>query len=184
MKSKENKFLKVNDGVVLDEFLDAVAVKLDKEFEAAGLHALLTSGIRTAEDQLRIIRQYLKQEGLHTTYPDAMSCKVTDQVTLNNEIVYVWQKAWSNLLNVGVIINPPLRAKLLMDYFVSAGVNRKGHIYEQTAHASKKCLDIGGAKNGINDEMAVLEKAMKNIPEIISLVKERKNNCAHINLKR
>lgn len=181
MKSKENKFLKVKDGVVLDEFLDGIAVKLDKEFELAGLKATLTSGIRTPEDQLRIIRQYLKQENLHVKYSEAMSCNVNDKDQHGN---YKWQMAWSNLLNVGVIINPPLRAKLLMNYFNSAGVNRNGDVFEQTAHASKKCLDIGGAGNGINDEMAVLEKAKTNIPEIVSLVPERKNNCAHINLKR
>lgn len=184
MTAKDNKFLKVNSNVVLNPLIEKVVIALDSHFEKAGLKAVVTSGVRTADDQLRIIRQFLVSKQLGTKYQEALTGLVTDTTTLNGEVVYVWQMGWSALLNAGIIINPPLRAKLLMDYFNVHKHNRKGDFFEQTAHASGVCVDIGGGADGLNNEVAVIEEAKKDIPEISSWVIERNNNCLHLNLKK
>jgi hypothetical protein len=179
MSAKDNKFLKVNSNVVLNPLIEKVVCALDKHFEKANQKALVTSGVRTPVDQLRIIRQYLVSEKLASKYPEALTGEVTDKVGEN----YVWQMGWSALLNHGIIINPPLKAKLLMNYFNASGVNRIGDYFNQTAHSNGACVDIGGGANGLNDELAVVSEAKKEIPEIVNWVIERNNNCLHLNLK-
>lgn len=181
MDAKENKFLKVNSNVVLNDLIEKVVVALDKHFEKANLKAVVTSGVRTAEDQLRIIRQYLNSTKLSVKYPEALTGHATDKLPNGD---YIWQMGWSALLNSGIIINPPLRAILLMNYFNAKNVNRKGDYFEQTAHASGVCVDLGGGGNGLNDELAVIQEAAKEIPEIVSWVIERNNNCLHLNLRK
>lgn len=180
MSVKDNKFLIVLDHVVLTTTIEPVIIALDKYFEEANLKAFVTSGLRDAEDQLRIIRQYLKSKGLHLKYSNAMIGKATDKLP-NGE--YIWQMGWSALLNAGIIINPPLQAVLLMDYFNAKGINRKGDTFNQTPHATGKPFDIGGGADGLNNEIAVIEKAKKDIPSIVGWVIERNNNCLHVDCK-
>ena len=184
---KDNIYLTVGKNAVLTPHMEEMAVALEPRFAAKQLFATITSGVREPEDQLRIIRQYITSKGLDKKYPDAMVCKVTDTVTINYEgkplIVYVWQMAWSNLLNIGVIINPPAQAKLLMDYINAAGKNRKGDIFEPSIHFKKKAMDIGGGGNGVNDEAAIIQEAIKDkVPGLVSVVIEHNNNCVHINI--
>jgi len=95
--------------------------------------------------------------------------------------LYVWQMAWSNLLNVGVIINPPYPAKVLMDY-IRNGVNRKGATINQTPHASGIAFNIGGGANGITDEaIPVKDAADSKMPGLLNYLLERENNAIHCN---
>lgn len=183
MGSKENRFLIVSKNVVLTPTIENVIVKLDKFFQVKQKRSIVTSGLRTPEDQLRIIRNYLKLKSLNTVYSGSMLCKVTDKTVLNGEEIYSWQMGWSALLNAGIIINPPYQAKLLMDYVNVAGKNRKGDVFNQTPHANGVCFDIGGDANGINDELKIIQEAKPRIPELINVVVERANNCLHIDCK-
>jgi hypothetical protein len=177
----KNKWLTVNPNVKLTPSITPVIIGLDKYFEEAELKAVVTSGLRDANDQLRVIRQYLTMKGLDKKYPHAMACRVDDFA--NNE--YAWQMAWSNLLNIGVIINPPLKAVCLMDYKNKHGVNLKGYEFRQTPHATGTAFNIGGASNGIADELKVIEKAAKDVKlGIVSFLAERENNALHINVKK
>lgn len=180
MNAKDNKFLKVNSNVVLNPLIEKVVVELDKHFDKANIKAVVTSGVRTPDDQLRIIRQYLNSNKLAVKYPEALSGDANDKLPDGN---YIWQMGWSALLNSGIIINPPFRAILLMNYFNASGKNRKGEYFNQTAHASGVCVDLGGGANGLNDELAVVSEAKAEIPEIIDWVVERNNNCLHLNIK-
>jgi hypothetical protein len=183
MESKKNEYLKVQSNVVLDDFLDGVLVKLEKKCKEKNVRMICTSGIRTEEDQLRIIRNELKKRKLDVKYPEAMSGAASETIQLNGETVYKWQMGWSALLNVNFIVNPPLKAKVLMNYINASGVNRKGSYIEPSIHFKKLALDFGGGANGINDETAFIQEVMPDIPEIVSIVPERNNNCVHINLR-
>ena len=178
MSAKNNKWLIVNEGVALTASIEPVIVALDKYFEKHNLKAFVTSGLRDPKDQLNVIRQYLRRKGLDVKYPDAMACAVEDK---NADGSYVWQMAWSNLLSVGLIINPPLRAICLMDY-IRNGKNRKGQWINQTPHASGKSFDIGGGANKIFDEAVVLDEALGEgqIPGLKGILKEGENNAIHI----
>lgn len=177
--SRNNKWLVIKPTVVLTPIIDEQLVLMDKEFEKAKLVAYCTSGLRNEEAQLKTIRNYLTSKGLAAKYPAAMTCKVTDKLP---DGTYVWQMAWSNLLNIKVIINPPIAAKCLMDYFNSKGQNRKGAVINQTPHASGIAYNIGGSGNGVTDEAAVIQKAFAaKIPGLLSFLVERENNAVHCN---
>lgn len=170
------KFLTINPGVILTPIIEPVIYLLDPYFEKANLKAVVTSGLRDAYKQLEVIRQYLKMKGLDTKYPDAMVCKPQEEVAG----VYKWQMAWSNLLNVGVIINPPLAATCLMDSLRPNGTNRKGTLINQTPHARGTAFNIGAGANGVADETIVLQKALNDkLPGLAGFLAERENNALH-----
>lgn len=181
----DNKYLiaKPGSNIKMTPKVEPIVIRLDKYFEQAGLMAYITRVLSDADDQLAIIRKYLIITGLDKKYPDAMYCKVYDKV--GND--YVWQMAWSNLLNVGIIINPPLEAVCLMDY-IRNKVNRKGMIIRQTPHVHGGCFDVGGRGEPdaedptIKDEAVVLNKAKADGVPILILL-EHKNNCCHCDVK-
>lgn len=179
MGAKDNKWLIVKESVILTPTIEPVIVALDAYFEKHKLKAYVTSGLRDADDQLRVIRSYLIKKGLDKKYPDAMTCNVEDKSSDGN---YKWQMAWSNLLNVGVIINPPIAAKVLMNY-LSNGINKIGKIINQTPHATGRAFNIGGGDNGVMDEAAVIQDALneKKIPALKDYLCERENNALHCN---
>lgn len=175
-----SKFLVVPASVVLTPVIAPVIEALDKYFEEANLKAVVTSGLRNSQDQLRIIRQYLVSKGLSEKYPEAMSCELQDKGPDGH---FKWQMAWSNLLNIGVIINPPVQARVLMDY-VKAGRNLKGSNIPASSHFRGTAFDIGGSHNSIQDEAAVVARAHADgIPGLVSYLPERENNAIHCNCK-
>lgn len=179
--SLNNKFLKVGSNVILTPIIDAVITKLDSYFEKCP--ATVTSGLRDAERQLKVIGSYLKSKGLISKYPDFDKWKPTD-LDPNNKGQYIWQVAWSNLLNIGLIINPPLQAKCLSDYYRN-GKNLKGTIINQTPHARGTAFNIGGSSNGPSDEAQCLEKAViEKVPGLVSYLLERENNAIHVNCRK
>lgn len=179
MTSKDNKWLIVKESVILTPVIERVIVSLDKYFEKHKLKAYVTSGLRDANAQLIVIKSYLKKKGLDGKYPQVMICKVEDKLPSGE---YVWQMAWSNLLNIGVIINPPIAAKCLMNYINKSGKNRIGSIISQTPHASGTAFNVGGGDNGIMDELAVLTDAKNDkLAGLKDFLAERENNALHVN---
>ncbi len=178
MSYLQNKFLICNDGVRMTPKAEKVIIALDAYFERANLKARVTRVLSTPDDQLRIIRNYLVKKGLDKKYPVAMICGLMDK----KDGIYAWQMAWSNLLNVGIVINPPLAAKCLMDYKRN-GVNKKGQIINQTPHVKGDCFDIGGAGGDdatIADELVVMRQAEKDkLPGLKYILPEHGNNCIH-----
>lgn len=185
MKAYSNKWLTVSSNVILTETCDPVIVALDSHFESARVKARVTSCLRTPDSQLAIIRNYMRSKGLDEKYPVGMSCGIDEVIRWNNpdsgqlEEVYGWQPAWSKLLNIGVIINPPLPARVLMDYY-RRGDNRKGAIIQPSPHFRGTAFDIGGAANGIDDELTVVAAAYKlGVKGFINYLPEHDNNAIH-----
>jgi hypothetical protein len=184
MKSAfENRFLKVNKTVILTRAIEPVIMALDAYFEKAGKTAYVTSGLRDSSTQLSIIRGYLAKTGMDKFYPDAMSCQLNDKKQFGTDIIYVWQLAWSALLSKGIIINPPLPAKCLMDY-VRDGKNKKGQVISSSPHFNGTAFDIGGGTDGIDgnvtSELKIITQALKdNLPGLKGFLPERNNNCVH-----
>lgn len=183
--SKNNKYLIVKEGVVLTAIIDKSIAAVDTFFKDCP--AFVVSGLRDAEHQLRIMRDYSVKLKIDKQYPAAMTCKVTDRIFLPSDLIeknqYVWQMMWSRLLHEGIIINPSLQSKLLLDYFGTdgKGKNRKGGIFPQSNHIAGKAYNVGGSKNGPNDEAACIDAAIKaKIGGIKSRTLERNNNCLHV----
>jgi hypothetical protein len=171
MKSSTNKYLTLAPNVILTDELDKVISSIDEYFSAHP--ETVTSGLRTSEDQLRIIRKYLVAKGLDKKYPEAMTCATKDKHTINDE--YVWQKGWSALLNVGVIINPPYGAICLMDYY-RRGKNKKGEYIGMSPHTKGQAFDLSGL-----DSIEIIKK-LKNLGKIRGYLEERENNCLHVDI--
>jgi hypothetical protein len=179
---KDNKWLIVNPGVKMTPAIEPGVIRLDKFFEEAQLRAHITSGLRDSVDQLNTILKYCKRYKIDTEFPEILTCKFNDKL-LKEPSLFAWQRPWSKLLNIGVIINPPLPAACLYDYINADGVNKKGRIIGHSPHYWGKAADCGGGvDHDITNELVVIEKALasKKIPGMKGIVKERKNNCVHI----
>jgi hypothetical protein len=182
--SRNNKHLRVREGVALTQRIDKVIAGLDPYFEKANVISYVTSGVRDAASQLRIIRAALINNKLADQYQEAFN-DLNSKMIFDGEEVYGWQPGWSKLLNIGYIVNPPLSAKVLMDYYRPGSTeNKKGKIIGPTPHASGGAFDIGGGANGLTDEFKVIKEAISDgFDGIKSYLLERNNNCLHVDCK-
>ena len=176
--SLENKYLKIADGVILTSQIDSVITRLDSYFKTAGMIRYVISGLREKTDQLRIIIDYANSYKLPVDYTKDDTEKKLDDGT------YVWQQTWSDLLDKGLLINPPNAAKCL-------GTYKHGQIIQPSSHFRGVAFDISGSKGNtpserastVDDELKVVLDAMAD-PKlgIRSYTVERANNCLHINV--
>ena len=179
MTAYDNKFLTVGkqSGVRLTPIIEPVIIALDKYFESDNLKASVTSGERTSGDQLRIIRNYAEKYGVSKEFPEILTCGVLDR---DETKLFKWQKAWSKLLNIGIIVNPPLPAVCLFDY-IRNGVNKKGQQIGASPHYYGKAFDIGGGfDHDPTNELEVIKKAMGKVKGLKGYLLERKQNCLHV----
>lgn len=186
MKSLENKWLIVRDSVKLTEHIDPVINALDSFFESFKLKSYVTSGLRTPEDQLRIIRSALVANRLADDYPEAFLGMDTRIPYHFDEIreIYGWQMGWSKLLSIGYIVNPPHDAIVLMDYIrPGSKENKKGKMIYQSPHTRGTAFDIGGGKDGVDNELEVIKAATGKIKGLRGYLLERNNNAIHVDVK-
>lgn len=175
-----NRFLLLKDNVILTEHIRPVISDLDEYFEKAKLTAWVTSGLRRPVDQLRIIRNELNSRGLSQFYQDAFE-DIGKKVQYEGEEVYSWQVAWSKLLSLGFVVNPPYPAVALMDYFrPGSDENRKGKVIGDSPHTRGTAFDIGGNKDGVQNEALVMRAAMGNVRGLKGYLIERNNNAIHV----
>lgn len=184
-ESLQNVFLRIAPKVILTKKTDECAVKLEAYFREAKHYAWVTSALRDSFNQLSLVREYMILHGLDKKYPNAMTCGLHDKVGSQ----YVWQMPWSELLNRGIVINPPLEAVVLMDYYgpTGTGSNKKGSTIGLTPHHTGMCLDIGGRNRGtptqdntIKDELPIIARAYAD-KVFRSFLPEHGNNAIHIN---
>lgn len=182
MGVEANKFLIVKRGVKLTPTIIPVIIALDKKFEEAGLKAYVTSGERTSEDQLTIIKKYAERyKQVQEEFPEIKTAQVLTKITLPDGIkVFSWQRAWSRLLSMSVIINPPVPANAMFDY-IRNGVNKKGQQIGYSPHYYGKAFDVGGGlDHDITNELKVIEAAFKEgIAGFKGYLAERANNAIH-----
>lgn len=183
--SYANKYLTIGQNVKLTPVIDPVISRLDRYFKDCP--AMVTSGKREPQDQLRIMRQYVQLLKLVNIYPEIFNTELKPETKLPNGD-YVWQLAWSRLLKEGIIINPCYSAKLLLDYFQIVNgkqQNMKGLVYPQSNHIPGNAFNVGGSTNGPQDEAACVQRAIDaGEPGIVNYVLERKNNTLHVNCKQ
>lgn len=189
--ARDDKYLLVRSGVVLNSALEESIANTRPYFEKAGLKAEVSSGIRTAEEQLRLIIKCAKEKGLTDLpgfkYGTANKLDSTKTIATPKDLltefkwarIFWWQIIWSTLLQKGVIINPAQDAIVLCDYFNKAGVNKRGQKLLQSTHTKGVAWDISGGNN-LDEVCKVVEEATKDPKtRIKSFVKEVVNNCCH-----
>jgi hypothetical protein len=184
MSATDNKFLRINPNVILTPIIEPVIVSLEAYFKEANKISYVTSGKRSPESQLTIIRNYLTSKGLASAHPEALGKNCMEKFTHEKYgSIYCWQLGWSKLLNIGVIINPPAAAACLMDY-IRNGINKKGLIINGSPHFNGTAFDVGGGPNGIADETEILKRALADrVPGLMNILPERENNANHCDCK-
>lgn len=186
MNSAGNEFLIVRNTVKLTPIIEPVICSLEEYFRKAGLISYVTSGLRNADDQIRIIRNELMRRKLHLHFQEAFHPDLKKTITWEGKLVYSWQPAWSKLLNAGFIVNPPYEAACLLDYYrPGSKVNKRGQLIGQTPHARGTAFDIGGGADGISQETAVIKQAIKDkVPGLKGVLPERNNNAIHVDCSK
>lgn len=141
-KEPINKYVIRKPIVIITPQIQKVLNELENYFEKADLKVFVTSGVRTAEDQLRIITNKAKKYGIDKKYPSILNATVED--------IDSWRDAWDELLNVkGFIVNPPKETKCKLG-------KRAGKTVYPSPHQQKKAFDLSGAP--IDSIKAVVKK--------------------------
>jgi len=187
-KSNENTWLMVAKNVVLTPIIDPKIAALDVWFRLKNCRAYVTSGLRDANKQLQIIREAAIARKLNDEYPDINSVMTLASVMqVGDKLIPAWIVAWSELLRMGFLVNPPKEAPCLFDYVhpKTGKIVKSGTVIHPSQHMRGTAFDIGG--NGeskdktIADEVVVIQEAFesKSIPGWVSYTIERENNAIH-----
>jgi len=159
---------------------------LDPYFE--GLSAEVTSGLRTPEDQIRIIAEKMKRHGIYSDFPEFdlhLNSAPEFGVEIDDEVLYFWQRGWSKCLNIGDIVNPPLPARCVFDYFRPGNPeNKKGQTIGISPHQRGLAFDLSGGSNLMEVCKRVMKAYQKGDCFITDYLQERINNAAHVGVKQ
>ena len=156
-------------GVKTTTAIEQVLSDLEPYFRAAGLRVKVTSGYRSPEYQLALIRRKAIYYGLDQKYPSIRTATVED--------VESWRGAWDELLNVkGYTINPPVPA-------VSRLGKRAGRRIGSSPHSSGKAFDLSSGNPAELDLIAdTLRQYKEDGGPIRQILIERVNNAVHVGL--
>ena len=180
MSAGNNKWLVVRRGVILTPSIEPVIVELDGYFEAVQLIAYVTDGLRTRKDQIELIRRKALRHSLQNIYLDLETANLEQIVAAGKQNQPYWQILWSQLLSIGELINPPEPAIAEFDYIhPKRGHIPAGHLVGTSPHFKGTSFDVGGGKDGISQEVAVLEGAIERVHGLLDITPEPMNNAIH-----
>ena len=184
MLAYNNRWLVVPGHVNLTDVVDPVISRLDHWFARYNQRGEVSRALVTAVAQLSLIRRQVMARPLFAMYPEIEHARLEDRMFWHDQYVFTWQPAWSALLNIGYIVNPPRPAECLMDYWRN-GVNKKGQLIRESPHQRGTAFDVRGSTgedHTIADELRVLERAYHSgeFPDIAGYLPEHLNGCVHI----
>lgn len=126
--------LNIEDGVITNPAIDNVLANLDNFLvnsdKWSDFPIWISSGVRTPQSQLALIKSYAIKKGL----------ELPDLLTMDNFI-----PVWSKLLNVGIIINPPIDSHCIYDYWKLVNgvkVNHKGYLIPTSPHIKGTAFNV------------------------------------------
>jgi uncharacterized protein YcbK (DUF882 family) len=137
---------------------------LEPYMRRAGLRVSVTSGYRTPQHQLDIIRRAAMARGLQRKYPSIVNATVED--------VESWRDAWDELLHRHKFaVNPPVRVRSRI----------RGISYNPSPHTRGKAFDLAGAP--LDQIAAAVQRYQRDGGPIGQIKVERVNNAVHIGLR-
>lgn len=171
------------DAVLNESIIRTVSI-LDPFFD--GEPSIVTSGVRTEADQLRIIEEKVLRHGLGSKYFEwgmFLGNKADCRTNINGGgSVYWWQRTWSDLLEIGNIVNPPIAAVCLSNYVRPDGKAMKGVEIGISSHQKGRAFDIGGGMNLKAKEKCLLAALKGAQTFIVNYRVEQINNAIHLSL--
>jgi hypothetical protein len=156
--------IQVRPGVNLTPQMRRVLGTLEPYMRRAGLRVWVTSGYRTPQHQLDIIRRAAIARGLQRKYPSIVNATV--------ENIASWRDAWDELLHRHrFVVNPPVRVRSRI----------RDTYYNPSPHTRGKAFDLAGAPL---DQIAAAVRSYQQAGGPISqILIERVNNAVHIGLR-
>jgi len=194
---RSDLWLPVRDGVILVPLLEDSITAVRPYFAKHERKSSVSSGFRSPEKQLQdVILFYAVKKGIVAKFLELQQGMdedwgITKQIVSPPPVIaefhlshiYWWQRAWSYLLHINMIISPCLDAVCLEDSLRGNGTNRRGLVLKQTAHSRGTCYDVRGGKE-LEAVHIVLEDARKNpTTHITNLTVEKENNCVHVDCR-
>lgn len=180
------KNFKLRGGAILTPAISRTVELMDKYFE--GEESEITSGLRTPQDQLGIIMQKAVRHGKDAEFSEFVDgvrnrweIDKTVHIDEINRDLFWWQRLWSRLLSVSDIVNPPIPAEVMFDYFrPGSTVNKKGEVIQLSPHQRGLAFDIGGGQNLLNKSKCVIKAINSGECFIKNWLLEHINNACHI----
>lgn len=184
------KNLVIRNGVHLTPSIQRTIELMDKFFD--GEVSEITSGLRTTQDQLTVILQKVARHGKDTEFVEFVNGvenrwpvdKIVHLGDINRDL-YWWQRAWSRLLNIGDIVNPPYPAEVIFDYIRPGDLkNKKGEVIQVSNHSHGLAFDIGGGHDITEKAKRVVRALQSGECFIRSWLLEHVNNACHIDTEQ
>jgi hypothetical protein len=148
----------------------------------------VTRGHSMPQEQLDLIERFGKDHGC--IFPEFIPDGPVDLKKECAEVglVYHWQRTWSRLLHLGVVVNPPLSAICLDDYTRPSGEKMKGKVIHKSAHIAGQVngcwpIDFSARVNGqVNFDLVrdIMDQARISNAGIQDIRVEHGNGCVHI----
>lgn len=153
--------------VQLTRELAGFAKTLSQFFSSNHMQAMITSGVRTGDRQLEIIKERIQAYGMTSEFPGIRTATVRDKS--------IWEPAWEWLKARHVPVNPPA------DYVDDEGNRVGGSLHLKGMAVDLVSDDLDALKSAL--ELFVDSKAAKSSPlQVIGLVRER--DCVHVSLAK
>ena len=185
------KWIAIDPSVILTPSISRTIDLIDVYFDK--LPSTISSGYRTGEKQLEVIIDYLKRHGLYNFegFNTFVGNSVNFKVKYDDQEFYWWQKGWSKLLNIGVIVNPPVPAKVLYDYWdwitnkegKREKINKKGTEIGISNHMRGNSFDVAGGSNLSEKAKRVMRAYEEGKCFITNYRIERNNNAVHVDVE-
>jgi hypothetical protein len=190
-KASENKWLIVNSGVILTKSIETPIISLEEWFRQFKCRSYVTSGLRDANAQFRIIQSEAIKRGISNECPEIIGASLESKTMNGTRIIPAWLPARSRLLTIGFLVNPPKDAVCMFDYkHPKKGIIKAGSLIHHSPHFDGTSFDIGGRGESqdktIQDELEILKLAFDSgsISGLISYTIERDNNALHCDCKK
>ena len=156
--------IQVRPSVNLTPQMRQVLGALEPYMRRAGLRVWVTSGYRSPQHQLDIIRRAAIARGLQRTHPSIVNPTV--------ENVDSWRDAWDELLHRhNFVVNPPVRVRSRI----------RGAYYNPSPHIRGKAFDLAGAP--LDRIAAAVRRYQQDGGPISQILPEPVNNAVHIGLR-
>lgn len=178
--------IEIKKNAVLDENQKEIISRI--AVVCGGNRLTVTRGHSLPQEQLNIIRRFAIGHGC--LLPEFVKNGPVDLKTelAGIGLVYHWQRTWSKLLHLGVVVNPPHTAICLEEYTRPSGENMKGKEIPESAHIAgqnNRCwpIDFSARVNGaVNFAQVrdILEQARISGAGIRAVKVERGNTCVHV----
>lgn len=176
--------IKIKPDAVIDDYQQSI-INAIEPFTIGNTY-VVSRGHASPESQLAIIKDFAIR--YNCLYPEFEDGNLYDQniIIINSlaKTCFLWQRTWSKLLNIGIIINPPVVAEVLFTY-IRNGVDTKGKLINPSPHILSNPIDFSAKIDGIpslKGVVSMLKRAQTAGVGIRFIKPEPVNGCIHIDL--